>query len=126
MALTFSFKINKIEIDYTEINSLVAKDLINEIKKLISSGSNTSKAALKPKSDGSTPTFIDTGLLLNSLDYKASKDGFELFVSNSQRSMVMSYINQKNNWSIFESSEYLDKFAAIQFDKYIQQYLDKL
>ena len=45
MALTFSFKINKIEIDYTEINSLVAKDLINEIKKLISSGSNTSKAA---------------------------------------------------------------------------------
>lgn len=124
--LKFKFDLGPIKIDYIKLNSDVASDLIKEIKRIIASGKNTDGQNLSPKNDGSIPTFIDTNLMMGSMDFTANENGFDIFISNGNRALVMSYINMKRNWTIFKDSKILDDFCAKQYDKYLQIELDKI
>lgn len=122
---TYTFEVGLEKIDYKALNAKVATDVIAEIKKMIASGKNTDGLALLPKIDGSTPTFIDTGLMLNSITSTASDVGFNIFV-DGQRAIVMDYLNSKNNWTIFQESTIIDEFATKKYDEYLQAELDKI
>lgn len=113
-------------LDFEYIMNLVANDVVVEIKRLISQGKNTSNIGLKPKKDGSIPDFNDTGLLLDSMTYKIVENGFVIFIDNKDRENVMSFINRRANWTIFEPSEYLDDFISKKIDSYLQQQLNKI
>lgn len=108
------------------MNKSVANDVLNEIKNLIYSGKNTSNQSLHPKVDGSIPTFVDTGLLLDSMKTTSNSNGFKIFIDNGSRVEVVSYLHEKWNWTIFQPSKYLEAFTANRYRFYINESIKKL
>ena len=110
-----------IKINLDEILTKVANDVITEILTLIGEGKNVHNQSLHPKKNGETPTFYDTGLMLNSIETRLVDGGVEIFVSNESRSQIMDYLNLRHeDWAILEESEYIINYA----DQRLQYYLD--
>lgn len=112
-----------ITINLDEILGKVSTDVINEIKRLIDSGKNANNESLTPKRDGNPPTFYDTGLMLNSIKYKLTDYGVEIFVDNGGRSLIMDYLNERHDdWQILVETDYITEFI----EQRLQYYLDEM
>lgn len=112
----------EIVINLDEILGKVSTDVINEIRRLIDSGKNANNEDLTPKRNGEPPTFYDTGLMLNSIKYKLTDYGVEIFVDNGGRSLIMDYLNERHDdWQILVETDYITEFV----DKRLQYYLDE-
>ena len=110
-----------INLDLDDILSKVSIDIINEIKRLIDSGKNVNNENLAPKVNGSTPTFHNTGLMLDSISYEITNEGINIFIDNSSRAKISEYLKQHDStWNIIDTTKYIMEFA----DSRLQFYLD--
>lgn len=124
MKVETSFNVDAL--DFNTILDKVAKDVIVEIKSLVSQGKNTSNEGLMPKKNGVIPDFMSSGSMLNSITYRMVKNGFEIYVDDNKQSNIMYYINNIANWTIFMPSDYLDDFISQKLDEYLQEQFDEL